>query len=121
MLLLKEEWKKKWLEALRSGKYKQGKGVLQNDKGEFCCLGVLCDLMPEEVGKWATSCFGDAVFVKERPDANIVSVSLLPCNVRALVFDGVNGLKGGSLSSLMDMNDRGVPFKVIADYIEKNF
>lgn len=41
---------KKWVEALRSGNYKQGKGALratqrinpQEDK--FCCLGVACDL-----------------------------------------------------------------------------
>ena len=30
----------KWLKALRSGKYKQGKGTLE-DEGKFCCLGVL--------------------------------------------------------------------------------
>ena len=35
--------KKQWVEALRSGKYEQGKDWLQNE-GRFCCLGVLCDL-----------------------------------------------------------------------------
>ena len=39
---------KKWVKALRSGKYKQGRGTLcQVDKKgneSFCCLGVLCDL-----------------------------------------------------------------------------
>ena len=30
----------KWLKALRSGKYKQGKDTLENE-GKFCCLGVL--------------------------------------------------------------------------------
>lgn len=33
----------KWVKALRSGDYKQGRGLLcENDK--FCCLGVLCDI-----------------------------------------------------------------------------
>lgn len=33
--------KKKWVAALRSGKYKQGqKALLKDDK--FCCLGVAC-------------------------------------------------------------------------------
>lgn len=32
-----------WLEALRSGEFTQGRGALQRD-GEFCCLGVLCEL-----------------------------------------------------------------------------
>ena len=35
--------KKQWVEALRSGKYEQGKEWLQY-QGKFCCLGVLCDL-----------------------------------------------------------------------------
>ena len=34
---------RKWVEALRSGKYKQGKISLQNANG-FCCLGVACDI-----------------------------------------------------------------------------
>jgi hypothetical protein len=34
---------KKWVDALRSGKYKQGKGFLNMD-GEYCCLGVACEL-----------------------------------------------------------------------------
>lgn len=33
----------KWVEALESGEYKQGRGALL--KGyEFCCLGVACDV-----------------------------------------------------------------------------
>ena len=39
--------KAKWLEALRSGYYEQGKGRLRTETG-FCCLGVLCDLYAEE-------------------------------------------------------------------------
>lgn len=33
----------KWIDALRSGEYKQGKGTLQNKLG-YCCLGVLCKI-----------------------------------------------------------------------------
>jgi hypothetical protein len=42
--------KKKWLEALRSGDYKQAQGVLgtvskkTNEPIAYCCLGVLCDI-----------------------------------------------------------------------------
>jgi hypothetical protein len=35
--------KEKWIEALRSGDYEQGKGAL-SIAGTYCCLGVLCDL-----------------------------------------------------------------------------
>jgi hypothetical protein len=41
--------KKQWVEALRSGEYKQGREYLrQGDK--FCCLGVLCDLYGKQHG-----------------------------------------------------------------------
>ena len=39
----------KWIDALRSGKYKQSKGNLcriidvKNDEYLYCCLGVLCE------------------------------------------------------------------------------
>lgn len=32
-----------WIDALESGNYAQGRGALNTD-GEFCCLGVLCDI-----------------------------------------------------------------------------
>ena len=43
--MMKPEIKKIWVEALRSGDYKQGKRYLRpGGKNEFCCLGVLCNL-----------------------------------------------------------------------------
>ena len=36
--------KAEWITALRSGTYRQGCGVLKNLAGEFCCLGVLCEI-----------------------------------------------------------------------------
>jgi hypothetical protein len=46
---------KKWIKALRSGKYKRGKGYLKqyNKKGElrYCCLGVLCELYNDSMKK----------------------------------------------------------------------
>jgi len=36
-----------WLDALRSGEYKQTTGNLRDING-FCCLGVLCDLQAQE-------------------------------------------------------------------------
>ena len=32
---------RKWVKALRSGKYRQGRGSLKWD-GRYCCLGVAC-------------------------------------------------------------------------------
>jgi hypothetical protein len=39
---------KKWVEALRSGKYKRATHRLRANEDSFCCLGVLCDLYAEE-------------------------------------------------------------------------
>lgn len=51
-LKIKPEVAKKWVKALRSGKYKQGTERLhariEGLKDEFCCLGVLCDIAVQE-------------------------------------------------------------------------
>ena len=56
--------KTRWLKALRSGKYKQGKQTLRTKDGEYCCLGVLCDLYAKSVegkskkAKWFKTSYG---------------------------------------------------------------
>lgn len=44
---------KKWCTALRSGKYKQTKGSLQDSEG-YCCLGVAVDLFVPDYPKGST-------------------------------------------------------------------
>jgi hypothetical protein len=94
---MKPEIKAKWVEALRSGEYKQGKGLLAEDN-KFCCLGVLCEVsgmpydhvrffLPNEVKEWAG-------------------------------LDSRNPmLPTGDL--LSDLNDNGKRFTTIANLIEK--
>lgn len=41
---------RKWVEALRSGEYKQTIGELQNNVGH-CCLGVACEIFIQESKK----------------------------------------------------------------------
>lgn len=43
-----KELKSRWVEALESGKYKQGKGFLRDINDNHCCLGVLCDIISKE-------------------------------------------------------------------------
>ena len=46
---MNKDIKKKWIEALRSGEYKQAQHQLR-DGDCFCCLGVLCDIHSRETG-----------------------------------------------------------------------
>lgn len=46
MSKMNPEVKRQWVEALRSGKYKQGRGRLATPEGYYCCLGVLCEISP---------------------------------------------------------------------------
>lgn len=55
--------KKKWLEALRSGEYKQGKEALRLPDNTFCCLGVLCDLHAKETGNQWLPVDGDMEYL----------------------------------------------------------
>ena len=45
---MKPEVKKKWIDALRSGEYTQGRHMLQSEVGTFCTLGVLIDLAVQD-------------------------------------------------------------------------
>ncbi len=38
------EVKAKWVAALRSGKFTQGRSALKTVDGGYCCLGVLCEI-----------------------------------------------------------------------------
>lgn len=49
--------KRRWIKALRSGKYQQTTGDLHN-LGAYCCLGVLCDIQNPSQTRW---CGGDHV------------------------------------------------------------
>lgn len=40
--MMNKKLKREWIKNLRSGKFTQGRGFLQNDVGRNCCLGVLC-------------------------------------------------------------------------------
>lgn len=46
---MRECVKDKWVAALKSGKYKQGRGQLNGENG-YCCLGVLCEVFIAEGG-----------------------------------------------------------------------
>jgi hypothetical protein len=108
------EIKTKWLEALRSGKYKQGNRVLRkttDDQDEYCCLGVLCDLIsPEkwhkpEIGTWVAFLSTNGDKKRHFPPDEIMRVA---------------GLSTENGDTLAGKNDEGESFEEIAKYIEEN-
>jgi hypothetical protein len=48
---MNEDVKTKWLVALESDEFRQGKSRLRQVDDTYCCLGVLCELYRRETGK----------------------------------------------------------------------
>jgi hypothetical protein len=121
---MRQDLKKKWVAALRSGEYLQGTGQLKNADGEYCCLGVLCEISG---GEWVYDPFdGDL-----DPEPYKVYVGGGFTSNDELFSDGVAeyfGLSTDAQHTLANMNDgrkngwRGdrKNFDEIADWIEKN-
>jgi len=112
-----------WTAALRSGKYKQGKGQLITPiLGEmhFCCLAVLCDLHSEATGKEKWSEFGRYYDQKYTMPKEVAEWADLDYNVNdevVYVYDYHDeSIKYPTLSGL---NDNVCTFNEIADIIDE--
>jgi len=103
---LPTEFKAKWIEALRSGKYKQGKSVLYNkDNNTYCCLGVAGSVAGMNCDDLNAGTFFYMTHLK-RDVKNLPKI--------LYKFDKVPAI-------LIRMNDRqDKSFNEIADYIEEN-
>lgn len=112
---MNQEVKKKWIEALKSGKYKQTANRLRDNTG-YCCLGVLCDLYSKEknIDDFIKREGGDFLFMGHG--------GLLP---RIIVdwaeLNGTNPkiIYKNSNRTLASLNDEGKNFEEIADIIEE--
>ncbi len=122
---MKKDIAKKWIKALRSGKYKQGRDKLRTKNNEFCCLGVLCNLHAQAHPDFAARQRNPSSY-----DGNDATLGLNVRNWAGLkTTDGdfdrgeVDGAPRDSLStSLIDLNDAEMwNFKRIATFIEKNW
>lgn len=106
--------KKKWVKALRSGEYEQGRGHLCRD-GKYCCLGVLCVVAGETRHDYYDPGRGLRIS-RFGPFASCASTFTLT-NEQLDRFR----LPRESLPVLMRMNDdRNWSFNAIANYIEKH-
>ncbi len=101
--------KKRWVEALRSGEYKQGFDAMLADDGTFCPLGVLCDI--EIDGYW-------------EPD-NVALAGLLWKIQGKFMFPPLGlrmrlGLTGSAINMVSRLNDADkLSFSQIAYHIER--
>lgn len=116
-----QPFKEAWIKALRSGKYKQGKGALR-EGNLFCCLGVACEIaqLPRANFLCSTTYYCSDVVAKKmiRISAEFApeySAGNLP---RSFAKD--IGISSKAEGKLMNMNDNGKSFKEIADWIEEN-
>jgi hypothetical protein len=107
---MKQEWKDKWTAALRSGEYKQGRGKLRNFDNTYCCLGVLCDIV--RPGKWKE---GVRSYLTIDDDGYQLTSQWLTSDIIE-----TTGFEPFNQGMLANMNDRGIPFNQIADFIEEN-
>lgn len=127
---MKEKVMKKWVRALRSGKYKQGEGCLKQTskkKTYHCCLGVLCELYNSDMKKNKKKRLNETKhtggmfkFDNNAECLPKVVVKWAGLETNAGHFSG-ESTKNSPYDSLVMMNDLGVKFKTIADAIEKNW
>ena len=125
---MNSEVKAKWLEALRSGKYRQSRYRLRSLDNGFCCLGVLCDIYTKEVGgSWKLDKAGLSDSYEMVSDSGHESVtSELPSFVRNWAdlewFNPQVHVAKGECdfvpATLAELNDEGRSFKEIADIID---
>jgi hypothetical protein len=104
---LPEDFKKRWIAALRSGEYKQGKHKLhRTEDGSYCCLGVAC-----KISGVSNEVLSQYVYT------GIID-TLYPGLIPKVI---VKGFINDVAHELANMNDKeGKSFSEIADYIESN-
>lgn len=118
---MKPEIKARWVTALRSGSFKQGKDQLRaEDLGGtpyYCCLGVLCDIyLQDNKMPWP-----EAYATLDFPDEELLPTEVMDWaglneNNPHVEIDGINDSPSRTLSTLND--DLELSFDRIADAIE---
>lgn len=119
---MKEDIKRRWIEALKSGEYEQGSGALR-DGDTYCCLGVLCDLhdkMHDRKKTWKNS----SKHIGYNDYSYGGQTAILPQMVAKWAGlqshdPKVSGGDNGEHMTLSAANDFGFSFAQIADMIEE--
>lgn len=112
---MRQDIAKQWSAALRSGAYKQVRGLLHTPNG-MCCLGVLCDIVKDDLCSRPTWVDLDGLFV-------ILGQSkVLPADVVDFVgMSSTMGRIGTHGRCLANENDDGISFEGIAKLIDAHW
>lgn len=126
--------KSMWVDALRSGEYKQTQSSLKDDTG-FCCLGVLCDLYTKsenpEGSQWFKetedsptvfryTCGGDSEWYEEGSFLPHFVAQWAGLRSSAPQVNAIDSESSETPVYLHKLNDTGSSFSEIADVIEKS-
>ena len=126
MILMKEEIRKRWVQALCSGKFKRGEGSLYNsDTESHCALGVLCELAVQDgVTERRDSRHGGPSFYGKSGEGSdnvlppeVVEWAGLESESPILSFRS-EGFGDTEFWSVSEMNDLGASYEYIAEKIE---
>lgn len=114
MKRLTERQMKKWVRALRSGLYEQGKNALcllneETETARYCCLGVMVEEFQGE-DDWIYDGYGGLVSKSCDSRGNVAGLYDLGSHRGRPVHDLLTGF-----------NDDGKSFKWIAAWIERTF
>lgn len=114
---MKTSIKQKWISALRSGKYRQGRGALRRGD-KYCCLGVLCELAIQDGVKIELDVDNESRTTFDG-SAGYPPVAVMDW---ADLSDNNPRIRPGGESdrTLAGINDEGASFETIADLIEKH-
>jgi hypothetical protein len=113
-------WKRKWVEALESGEYKQVTLALKSVRNKrtegMCCLGVLCDVAG---AKWKRpgNIYSESSDRVASIEAFDLSSDLAELSPEMLEFFGITEEQQRKLVSMND--DQHKSFAEIAAYIKK--
>lgn len=136
-----------WVKALRDGTFEQGTSVLRTVDDKFCCLGVACELASNKVGTKFRKLSPEAPYIGDDDISGIDTgyafgnkACGLPDNVAEYygMYDDEGKFSWAQLDPeikerikpyydpahsdnhvyLTTLNDRGVPFDLLADIIE---
>jgi hypothetical protein len=109
---MKRSWAMKWARDLETTKAKQARGVLNDGKGGFCCLGRLCVVVGAK-GRRNNINMGISYHG---------AVTVLPSEVQDLVkMSTASGIVGSDECELSSLNDDGVSFTELAKLIRKRW